>query len=55
MWLNRAQLIARKGREMTKESEVDEALNRPGQWGCLAVDRYVSSILGSGVKTEVFI
>jgi hypothetical protein len=39
MWINKAQLIARKGREMTMESLVDEALERSGRWGCLAVDR----------------
>lgn len=39
MWINKSQLIARKGREMTMDSAIDEALDRSGRWGCLAVDR----------------
>lgn len=39
MWINKAQLIARKGRELTKDSPIDEALDRAGRWGCFAVDR----------------
>ncbi|CEH15863.1 Phosphatidic acid-preferring phospholipase A1, contains DDHD domain [Ceraceosorus bombacis] len=39
MWLQQAQLIARKGREGTKDSSRDEALERSGRFGCLAVDR----------------
>lgn len=41
MWINKAQLIARRGRELTQESPIDEALDRAGRWGCLAVDRSV--------------
>jgi hypothetical protein len=40
-YLQSRQLIARKGRELTKEARKDEALDRPdgGQWGCLSADR----------------
>jgi len=38
MHLNQAQLIARKGRERTMHSPSDEALDRAGVFGCLAVD-----------------
>lgn len=37
-WLNKSQLIARRGRERTKDSPQDEALERAGRYGCLAVD-----------------
>ncbi|KZT35133.1 hypothetical protein SISSUDRAFT_1064729 [Sistotremastrum suecicum HHB10207 ss-3] len=36
--LKQAQLIARKGRERTLDSPSDEALDRVGVFGCLAVD-----------------
>ncbi|KIJ54720.1 hypothetical protein M422DRAFT_41955 [Sphaerobolus stellatus SS14] len=36
--LNHTQIIARKGRERTKESPNDEALDREGTLGCFAVD-----------------
>ncbi|PVF99520.1 hypothetical protein CPB86DRAFT_825001 [Serendipita vermifera] len=36
--INQAQLIARKGRERTMESPNDEALDRVGLFGCMAVD-----------------
>ncbi|QRV92658.1 phospholipase [Ceratobasidium sp. AG-Ba] len=38
MHINQAQLIARKGRERTIDSKPDEALDRTGIFGCLAVD-----------------
>ncbi|PWN18867.1 hypothetical protein BCV69DRAFT_284845 [Microstroma glucosiphilum] len=40
-YLQSRQLIARKGRELTKGARKDEALDRPdgGQWGCLSADR----------------
>ncbi|KAF8508209.1 DDHD domain-containing protein [Gautieria morchelliformis] len=36
--LNQAQVIARKGRERTKDSPDDEALDRDGLFGCFAID-----------------
>ncbi|KAF8575448.1 hypothetical protein K439DRAFT_1641371 [Ramaria rubella] len=36
--INQAQIIARKGRERTKDSPGDEALDREGVFGCFAVD-----------------
>jgi hypothetical protein len=39
MWLNRAQLIARRGREGTQGDAKDESVVRAGRYGCLAVDR----------------
>ncbi|KAG8892738.1 hypothetical protein FRC00_011620 [Tulasnella sp. 408] len=36
--LNQAQLIARQGRERTNHSPPDEALDRVGIFGCMAVD-----------------
>lgn len=36
--LNQAQLIARRGRERTNHSPPDEALDRVGIFGCMAVD-----------------
>ncbi|CCA71004.1 related to phosphatidic acid-preferring phospholipase A1 [Serendipita indica DSM 11827] len=36
--INQAQLIARKGRERTMQSPPDEALDRVGVFGCMAVD-----------------
>ncbi|KAG8944534.1 hypothetical protein FRC04_001756 [Tulasnella sp. 424] len=36
--LNQAQLIARRGRERTNDSPPDEALDRVGIFGCMAVD-----------------
>lgn len=41
MWLNKAQLIARKGSDHTASCAVDEALDRSGRWGCMAVERWV--------------
>ncbi|CAE6351628.1 unnamed protein product [Rhizoctonia solani] len=38
MHINQAQLIARKGRERTMDAREDEALDRTGRFGCLAVD-----------------
>ncbi|KAG8740423.1 hypothetical protein FRC10_004346 [Ceratobasidium sp. 414] len=38
MHINQAQLIARKGRERTMQAQPDEALDRTGVFGCLAVD-----------------
>ncbi|KAG9077843.1 hypothetical protein FS749_010212, partial [Ceratobasidium sp. UAMH 11750] len=38
MHINQAQLIARKGRERTMHAQPDEALDRTGVFGCLAVD-----------------
>ncbi|CAE6504476.1 unnamed protein product [Rhizoctonia solani] len=38
MHINQAQLIARKGRERTRNSKEDEALDQTGRFGCLAVD-----------------
>lgn len=38
MHINQAQLIARKGRERTMDAQPDEALDRTGRFGCLAVD-----------------
>ncbi|KAG9113863.1 hypothetical protein FRC07_007721, partial [Ceratobasidium sp. 392] len=38
MHINQAQLIARKGRERTMDAQHDEALDRVGIFGCLAVD-----------------
>ncbi|KIM30120.1 hypothetical protein M408DRAFT_328513 [Serendipita vermifera MAFF 305830] len=36
--ISQAQLIARKGRERTMHSPDDEALDRPGLFGCMAID-----------------
>lgn len=36
--LRQAQLVPRRGRERTKNSPADEALDRAGRFGCLAVD-----------------
>ncbi|KAG9003236.1 hypothetical protein FRB93_011149 [Tulasnella sp. JGI-2019a] len=36
--LNQAQIIARKGRERTRNSPSDEALDRVGIFGCMAID-----------------
>ncbi|KAL7410393.1 DDHD domain-containing protein [Mrakia frigida] len=38
MHLRQAQLVPRRGRERTKNSPPDEALDRAGRFGCLAVD-----------------
>ncbi|CEL58527.1 putative phospholipase C1020,13c OS=Schizosaccharomyces pombe (strain 972 / ATCC 24843) GN=SPCC1020.13c PE=3 SV=1 [Rhizoctonia solani AG-1 IB] len=38
MHINQAQLVARKGRERTMDAREDEALDRTGRFGCLAVD-----------------
>ncbi|KAG8690205.1 hypothetical protein FRC09_012073 [Ceratobasidium sp. 395] len=38
MHINQAQLIARKGRERTMNAQPDEALDRTGLFGCLAID-----------------
>lgn len=39
--LDQAQIMPRKGRERTMHSPQDEALDRAGRFGCMAIDSYV--------------